>query len=197
MGNQVNSSKNIRKSSRHGLNNSVLGTRNLMMTAALGIVGSIIVVPLSYAELGTAATPASILMGTLLMGAWVIAYLLPAVIVKRPGTILVASMVMAVVSLLTTPMGPVVFVGYAMGALFLEIPLAIMLYRHWEMKQFLIASAVFGAINGIMYVAWLNAIPTPIKIVSVILSVVSALVGGFIAVAIGKAAARAGVGTQN
>ena len=46
----------IRTSSRKGLNNTVLGTRNLMTVAALAVVGCVLIIPLSYAFAAGAVT---------------------------------------------------------------------------------------------------------------------------------------------
>jgi len=71
----------VRSSSRKGLANSVLGTRNLMMTAALAVVSLILVIPLNYVGGPLMATPGGIMIGCAIMGLWVIPYLLPAVVV--------------------------------------------------------------------------------------------------------------------
>ena len=52
----------IRSSARGGLRDSVLGTRNLMTVAALGVVGSILVVPLTYLSVVVAVSPRGILI---------------------------------------------------------------------------------------------------------------------------------------
>ena len=52
----------IHSSARGGLRDSVLGTRNLMTVAALGVVGSILVVPLTYLSVVVAVNARGILI---------------------------------------------------------------------------------------------------------------------------------------
>lgn len=59
----------IRSSARGNLRDSVLGTRNLMTVAALGVVGAIMIVPLTYLSLAVAVNPRGILIMCALMGA--------------------------------------------------------------------------------------------------------------------------------
>ena len=47
----------VHTSARKGLANSVLGTRNLMMVAALSVVGLILLIPLNYIAPAFGASP--------------------------------------------------------------------------------------------------------------------------------------------
>ena len=59
----------VRTSKQSGLRDSVLGTRNLMTVAALGVVGSLLVVPLSLVGHASATSPKNIIVLCSLMGA--------------------------------------------------------------------------------------------------------------------------------
>lgn len=184
----------VRSSSRKGLANSVLGTRNLMMTAALAVVSLILVIPLNYVGGPLMATPGGIMIGCAIMGLWVIPYLLPAVVVRRPGAVMIAALIIGVISIFTTPYGPSAIVGNLLGGLFIEAPLAIMLYRKWNWWSYLICAAVFGLLNGFLYASVLSTLGSADLIpVGLVISVVSALAGGGICILLTRLLHRAGI----
>ncbi|SES12811.1 ECF transporter S component [Corynebacterium cystitidis] len=186
-----------KRSSRAGFADSVLGTRNLMMVTALAVIGLIILIPLNYIAPAAGASQDAVMFGVALMGLWCFPYLLPSVVVKRPGSTLVASIIMGVVCIFTTPSGPAALMGNIIGGLFLEVPLALFLYRKYTLPVFLFASAVFGALNGVLYLVLLEqvvgiSISGPI----VALSIASSVAGGAVAYAVGSALNRAGMGNR-
>lgn len=184
----------VHTSSRKGLNNSVLGTRNLMTVAALAVVGSIIVVPMTYIGAAWSTTPNGVLAACALMGVWVIPYTLPPVIIKRPGAAVIAGLIMGIITSFSHPMGPAAIVGNVIGALYIEIPLALMLYRKWTWWSFGIAGTVFGFLNGLAYaVAIVQGAGTTMQIAIVAVAVVSAWVGVAVTVLIGRLLNQAGV----
>ena len=188
----------IRSSSRSGLADSALGTRNLMTLAALSVVSMILLIPLNYLAPAAGAAPDVVLTGCAIMGLWVIPYLLPATVVRRPGAVLIAAAIMGIISAFVTPSGPGAVLGNVLGGLFIEIPLALMLYRKWTWWSFLISAATFGLLNGIMYVSVMSA-SAGIASASagVIIAVVSALVGGAITLVLTRLLNRAGVGIDH
>ena len=184
----------VRSSSRKGLTDSVLGTRNLMMTAALAVVSLILVIPLNYVGGPLMATPGGIMIGCAIMGLWVIPYLLPAVVVRRPGAVMIASLIIGVISIFATPYGPSAIVGNVLGGLFVEVPLAIMLYRKWTWWAYLVSATVFGLLNGFLYASVLSTLGSADLIpVGVVTSVVSALAGGGICILLTRLLHRAGI----
>lgn len=132
------------------------------------------------------------------MGLWVIPYLLPSTVVRRPGATMVASLIMGVISIFTTPAGPSAVIGNLIGGAFIELPLAFTLYKKWNNWMFMICAGLFGTLNGTMYLALLSSI-TSAKINSLIVvtSIVSALLGGLATIGITKLLNRAGVGVAN
>jgi len=147
----------VHTSSRSGLANSALGTRNLMMIAALAVVSMILLVPLNYLAPAAGASRDAVLLGCALMGLWLVPFLLPATVVRRPGAVMIASLLMGIMSVFTTPVGPAAIVGNLIGGAFVEVPLALMLYRKWTWWSFLISAATFGLLNGLMYVSVMSA----------------------------------------
>lgn len=188
----------VHTSSRKGLANSVLGTRNLMTVAALSVVGLIILTPLNYVVPLLGASPKAVLIGCSLMGFWVIPYLLPSTIVRRPGATMLAALIIGVVSIFITPSGPSAVIGNLIGGLFVELPLAIMRYRKWTNWAFILSAGVFGFLNGFLYMTLLNkaaGIAAGFAVLAV--SIVSALLGGLITVGITHLLNKAGVGVAN
>ncbi|WP_022868349.1 ECF transporter S component [Schaalia vaccimaxillae] len=147
----TNQANNIRTSSRSGLRDSVLGTRNLMTIAALSVVGSLVVVPLSIFTPVFATTPRALVILCAIMGAWYVAYLLPGVFVRKPGAFIIAGLLMGIVCTFTTPLGPGAIIGNVIGAAFLEIPMLVFLYRKWTWWTYALGATIFGAFNAGMY----------------------------------------------
>lgn len=85
----------VRRSARGGLTDSILGTRNLMMVASLSVVGLIILIPLNYIAPAGAASQSAVWLGVSLLGLWVIPYLLPLAVVRRPGASLLAALIIS------------------------------------------------------------------------------------------------------
>ncbi|WP_128773821.1 ECF transporter S component [Actinomyces oricola] len=189
----------IHSSARQGQADSVLGTRNLMTVAALSVVGMIILLPLNYLAPATGVTSTgAVFAGVAIMGLWVIPYLLPATVVRRPGAVIIAALIMGIISVFTTPSGPGALVGNLLGGAFIEVPLALMLYRKWTWWSFLISAAVFGLINGTMYIMLLKeAVGLSVSLPLVVVSIISALVGGAITIGLTRLLNNAGVGIDN
>lgn len=185
----------VKGSSRARLNNSVLGTRNLMTVAALAVVGVLIVVPLTYLTFAVGMTThKGLLIICASMGLWTIPYLLPAVIVRRPGASLLAGVIMGVICAFVSPQGPTSIIGNVLGAAFIEVPLALMLYRVWTWWGYAISSFVFGLLNGCMTAFAMQGADN--ALVLVLAAVCSSMIGCALCLLIGRAALRAGVGHQ-
>ena len=195
---EISPGPTVHISSRKGLADSALGTRNLMVTAALAVVSMVILLPLNYFAPAAGAAPQAVLIGCALMGLWVIPYLLPATVVRRPGAVMVASLIIGIISVFTTPAGPGAVVGNLIGGALIEVPLAVMLYRKWTWWAFLISASVFGAFNGCFYFAVLKqAAGIGFGASVVIVAVVSALVGGAATIFLTKLLNQAGVGVDH
>ena len=188
----------VRTSSRSGLADSALGTRNLMMIAALAVVCMILMVPLNYLSPAAGASRDAVLLGCAIMGLWLVPFLLPATVVRRPGAVMIAALLMGIMCVFTTPTGPAAIVGNLIGGAFVEVPLAILLYRKWTWWSFLISAATFGLLNGIMYVSVMSASAGMASAsAGVIIAVVSALAGGVVTIVLTRLLNRAGVGIDH
>ena len=111
---------------------------------------------------------------------------------------MIAALLMGIMSVFTTPVGPWAIVGTLIGGAFVEVPLAILLYRKWTWWSFLISAATFGLLNGIMYVSVMSASAGIASAgAGVIIAVVSALVGGGLTILLTRLLNRAGVGIDH
>ena len=185
----------VRGSARSGLRDSILGTRNLMTVAALAVVGSLITIPLSYITPLVVTSPRGIIVMCAIMGVWMIPYLLPGVIVNKPGAFVIAGLILGVIATFTTSFGAGAIVGNLIGALFVGVPVALFLYRFWTWWVYMISAAVFGGMNGWMYWSAYSIEGTRGEMfLSLTLSLLSCFAAVGVCLLLKRALARAGVG---
>ncbi|MDO4791727.1 MAG: ECF transporter S component [Buchananella hordeovulneris] len=185
----------VRTSKQSALRDSVLGTRNLMTVAALAVVGSLLVVPMSFFGHAAATSPKNVIALCALMGAWLIAYALPGVIVRKPGAFIVGGLIIGVISSFTTPLGFGAIPGNLLGAAFIELPFLIFLYRKWDWWLYAIGATVFGGMNGTAYAYAMKVAMTPTQAtIAIAVSLLSAYAGMAACFGLRKALARTGVG---
>ncbi|MEF3323606.1 ECF transporter S component [Gulosibacter sp. GYB002] len=166
-----------------------------MMVASLSVVGLIILIPLNYIAPAGAASQSAVWLGVSLLGLWVIPYLLPLAVVRRPGASLLAALIIGVVSAFTTPTGPAAIVGNVIGGLLVEFPMALMLYRKWTWWAYLISAAFFGAFNSLLYLTLLkHAVGISVSGLIVLAGVTSSVIGGLAVVGLTRLLNNAGVG---
>ena len=187
----------IRSSARGSLRDSILGTRNLMTVAALGVVGAIMIVPLTYLSLAVAVNPRGILIMCALMGAWVIPYLLPGVIVNKPGVFVISGFVMGVIAAFLTPQGPTAILGSVIGSLYVGAPVAVLRYRHWAWWVYALSGVIFGGLNAAAYGKGFGVALTGGQVtLGVVLAIVSCWAGAGVCLLLKRALARTGVGVS-
>lgn len=185
----------IHTSSRAGLQGSVLHTRTLMTVAACAVVGALLIVPLNFVSIAVAISPGGILIMCALMGLWLIPYLLPGALTKKPGAIIIAALILGIISTFTTPAGIGAIVGNLIGGALLEIPLALTLYRQWNWIGYGLGAIVFGLFNSLLYGTMMQI---ELSFGQVLLGAALSLISCFAAVAVTlmvvRALRRAGVG---
>ena len=185
----------IHSSARGGLRDSVLGTRNLMVVAALGVVGSILVVPLTYLSVVVAVNARGILIMCALMGAWFVPFLLPGVIVNKPGAFVISGLIMGVIATFLTPQGPVAILGNVIGACYVGAPVALFLYRKWTWWVYAASGVIFGGLNAATYSGGFQiAVTGRQKTLGIVLALVSCWAGASVCLLLKRALARTGVG---
>ena len=187
----------IRSSARGNLRDSILGTRNLMTVAALGVVGAIMIVPLTYLSLAVAVNPRGILIMCALMGAWIIPYLLPGVIVNKPGVFIISGFVMGVIAAFLTPQVPTAILGSVIGSLYVGAPVAALLYRRWTWWVYALSGVIFGGLNAAAYGKGFGVALTGGQVtLGVVLAIASCWAGAGVCLLLKRALARTGVGVS-
>ena len=83
----------------------------LLAYAAIGVAGSLIVVPLTYLQVFAGIAHVYLVAATL--GLWFLQCVVPLIVVRKPGASLIACLAMGVVSAATTPFG-VAAIGIAL-----------------------------------------------------------------------------------
>ncbi|MDO5067714.1 MAG: ECF transporter S component [Propionibacteriaceae bacterium] len=179
------------------LENSVLHTRTLMTVAACAIVGAVVTIPLSYVSIALAVSPAGIMAVCAMMGLWLLPYLLPGALTRKPGAIMIAALVLGIIGTFTTPSGVTSIIGNLIGGALLEVPLALLLYRQWNWLGYGLAALTFGLFNGLLYSTTLQIqVPIAELLLMAGLSVASALVGVAITLFIVRRLRRVGIGVK-
>ena len=186
----------VKTSNRSKFENSVLGTRNPSMVTALAVVGMILIIPLNFAGPALFASPQTILIGCLIMGLWSLPFLLPSVVVRKPGSAIIASAIMGIIGVFTTPVGPMAIIGHVIGGALIEAPLACCLYKY-KWWNYFVAAIAFGAFNGFGYVGYVR-VPFDFSMTAMMVgtAVVSSCIGAALAIAIAHALKKANVGVS-
>lgn len=185
----------VRSSSRSGLRDSVLGTRNLMTVAALSVVGAIVLIPLNYITPIFAVSPDGILFMCALMGVWIVPFMLPAVIVNKPGVFMVTGLIIGVIGVFTTPYGAGAIVGNLIGAFLVAVPFPLTLYRVWNWPVFMVSGITFGGVNSYMYwSAYQIEGSVTQQVLAVTIAVATCWIGVAVCFGLKRVLQRAGVG---
>ncbi len=168
-------------------------TQALLVSVAVGVAGSIVIVPLTYLQIF--ATLAHTYLVALTLGLWVIPCLLPLVLVRRPGSALLACGAIGVISAVTTPFGLAAIPALLFEGLIVEIPFLVTLYRSWRTVQYYVAGGILGAFMGFMVPASIG-IKTPgitLPIICMLIALVSALAGTWLCFLLGSKVRLTGV----
>ena len=130
----------VRRSSVH--------LRAIAVVLGIGILGGLLLIPVNtYAATVARGVP---LLYAPVVGAWLLPVLTSMLTVRRPGAGLVAALVAGLVNVPTTSYGFRALVTMAMIGLFLELAVAVTLYRRWDRWVFAVAIVVACALYGIV-----------------------------------------------
>lgn len=123
-------------------------TRDLLVAAAIGVAGSLIVVPLTYLQVIAGIAHVYLVAATL--GLWFLPCVVPLIVVRKPGASLIACLTMGVVSAVTTPFGIAAIGALVLEGVLVELPFLVVLYRRWSRLQFIGSALCFSALMGTM-----------------------------------------------
>jgi len=150
-------------------------TRLLLTCAAIGAAGGLLVVGLNWISIGSVGFPLFIYGATI--GIWVLPQMVGQALLRVPGTGLLISLIMGLVNAPLSAYGFAQIPSVLLFGLLLELPFAILLYRHWSDRVFWIghplalvaaSSSYFLAIDAGVLAPWLTVAMWPIAAVSAI-----------------------------
>ncbi|MFC0681137.1 ECF transporter S component [Lysobacter korlensis] len=122
--------------------------RAIAVVLGIGILGGLLLIPVNtYAATVARGIP---LLYAPVVGAWLLPVLTSMLTVRRPGAGLAAALVAGLVNVPTTSYGIRALVTMAMVGVFLELAIAITLYRRWDRWIFAVAIVVACVLYGIV-----------------------------------------------
>ncbi len=170
-------------------------TRDLLVTAVIGIIFGLITIPVQWAftSLEMLASPigSRILAGILFTPALMAAY-----IIRRPGAATIANLIAAIVQVPFNPFGWAVVAMGMMVSLPIDLAFAITRYKKYTLSMMMITGALAmipGFLMHAVTAGYLNLSPA-IVIGALVMGMISAaLLGGWLAKALADAIAKTGV----
>jgi energy-coupling factor transport system substrate-specific component len=124
--------------------------RTLAIALGIGLLGGILLIPVNtYAATVARGIP---LLYAPVVGAWLLPAVTSMLAVRRPGAGLLAALVAGLVNVPTTSYGFRALVTMAMVGVFLELAIAVTLYRRWDRRIFAVAIVVACVLYG--FVTW-------------------------------------------
>ena len=118
------------------------------MVIGIGILGGLLLIPVNtYAATIARGIP---LLYAPVVGAWLLPVLTSMRTVRRPGAGLAAALIAGLVNVPSTSYGFRALVTMAMVGVFLELAVAVTLYRRWDRRIFAVAIVVACVLYGII-----------------------------------------------
>ena len=160
-------------------------TRDLLVTAAIGIVFGIV---LSGAvNLGTvlAAALTPLIGGIFVMPVYVVAGMTALYIIRKPGAAVISELVTGLIMMPFTPFGFIVLLGRLLDGVLYEVPFLVTRYRRWGWMSMMLSAGLAATVLwtiGMFGMGGFNLDPGMIVLL---------YVGNFVATAIGGALAKA------
>ncbi len=122
--------------------------RAIAVVVGIGIMGGLLLIPVNtYAATVARGIP---LLYAPVVGAWLLPVLTSMLTVRRPGAGLAAAVVAGLVNVPTTSYGLRALVTLTMIGIFLELAIAVTLYRRWDRWIFGVAIMAACALYGVI-----------------------------------------------
>ena len=172
-------------------------TRDILVTAIIGVVFGVVFVALNTAwSILAPASAAAPLGAFLIYGGWLVPAVLAPLIVRKPGAALFAELVAAgVSSLLVSPWGPDVLLSGFMQGLAAELVFALARYRNWALPVIALA-AVASAAAAWVHDWWIYYADVAVDIQvlrGIVMAVSAVVIVALGSIALVRALRRAGV----
>jgi energy-coupling factor transport system substrate-specific component len=147
--------------------------RTLAVAVGIGVLGGLLLIPVS--AYGVRIAPELPLLYAPAVGAWMLPVLTSMLTLRRPGAGLLTALVAGLVNLPVASYGFRAFLSMVIVGLFLELAIAVTLYRRWSKPVFAVALAVGSLLFGLA--AWrglgLDTAGLPIQVLFLTLMVLS------------------------
>jgi energy-coupling factor transport system substrate-specific component len=124
--------------------------RFALLAMAIGLAGGLLLIPVNtYAATVAHGIP---LLYAPVVGAWLLPVVTSMLSLRRPGAGVLAALVAGFVNIPTTSYGPRALLTMLMVGVFLELAIALTLYRRWDKRTFSLAILSASVLYGL--VAW-------------------------------------------
>lgn len=169
-------------------------TRDLMILAAL-VVGLAVVSAISSYLRTVLEASLGPIGNRLVMVINIVVLFVPIYLLRRPGSAVLASILIGLISLPFSPFGLVSLVGYLVGGLLVELIFAGGRYRTYTLAFLMIAGIIYNAISlGLIWVPLeVGALSTGALIAVAVATVVGGALGGWLTKMIGDGVAQSGI----
>lgn len=151
-------------------------TRDILVAVAIDIAGSLIIVPLTYLRMFASIARVYPVAATL--GLWFLQYVVPLIVVRKPGASPITYLAMGIVSAAITPFGVAAIRALIMKGLLIELLSMVTPYRRWTRLQFIASMMASFALMGAVVprVVGIDSPTTPTILISSTVALVSSLV---------------------
>ncbi len=152
-------------------------TRDLLITVVIGLAFGVLLIPVTYAY--AALLPLGILARSLMGGVYYLPAAFSSYVMRRPGAIMLVSLVSALVAMPFTPYGLIVLlIGVLTGVLGELVTWFVTRYRNFDTKRMVVAGSVAGLLEFILILGSLRTTNFDYGILTAAL-LVSAFMFGF------------------
>lgn len=175
--------------------NSKWSTRDLMISVVIGLAFGVLLIPVTYAY--ALFLSAGILSRSLLSGIYYLPAAFGAYVVRRPGAILLVSLVSALAAMPFTPYGLIIIlVGAITGVIGELVTWLFTRYRNFPLGRFVLAGVVGGLIEFGIILGSLRStaeLDLGILVIAFVLSAITFGLAAALAKYLADAVARTGV----
>jgi len=169
-------------------------TQDLLITAIMSIVFSVVLAGLSYLFI-MFIIPLGLLARSALQGIWYIPAIFVAYTLRRPGSVLVSESMIRVISIVISPYGWLELVGLFVVALPAELVFYTTGYKNFELPVLMLVGIVVALIRTIA--TWvplgINLLAIPSQVAVVLLAVLSGAIAALLAKTLADSIAKTGV----
>lgn len=169
-------------------------TQDLLITAIMSIVFSVILAGLSYLFI-MFIIPLGLLARSALQGIWYIPALFIAYTLRRPGSVLISESMIRLISIVISPYGWLKLVGLFVVALPAELAFSLTGYRNFNLPIMMLIGAIIALIRTVA--TWIplgiSLLALPSQIAVILLAVLSGISAGLFAKILADSIAKTGV----